>query len=370
MAEDESRFMTQALGLARRAEGKTAPNPLVGAVVVNRGRVVGSGYHKRAGSAHAEAAALRSAGARARGGTLFVTLEPCDHHGRTPPCTEALIRSGIARVVIGARDPNPISNGRGLKRLRGAGIQVRLGLLSREARALNLPFEKAMTRKLPMVIAKVGQSLDGKLATVSGESRWITSVAARRLGHVLRGSADAIVVGINTVLKDDPRLSARGVGAASGKPAKVILDSHLRIPLKARCLQASSAALVIIATVSTNAKKRQALERKGAEVWVFKSVRGRVPLTTLFKQLAARGLQMVLIEGGGEVLASAFAERLVDRVVWCVAPILIGGRTAPTSVAGSGVRRLSQAVRIRDIQVRRVGGDVCIEGKTIYPKGR
>ena len=230
------RHMRRALALARRGAGRTAPNPLVGAVVVRGGRVVGAGYHHRAGAPHAEVLALRQAGRRARGATLYVTLEPCNHHGRTPPCCDAILAAGIARVVVADLDSNPLTAGRGLARLRRAGLRLTTGLLAQDARALNAPFHKVMRTGLPWVIAKIGQSLDGKIAARSGASRWITSAPARRLGQVWRGRVDAVLVGVNTVLQDDPRLSARAGRPRRGRPVKVIVDSRLRTPLTARCL--------------------------------------------------------------------------------------------------------------------------------------
>ena len=372
----QQRFMRLALRLARRGQGRTAPNPMVGAVVVSGDRVVGQGYHRQAGGPHAEVAALRAAGTRARSSTMFVTLEPCNHHGRTPPCCDALIQARLRHVVVAARDPNPITNGRGITRLRRAGIRVTCGVLEREARQLNGPFEKTMARRLPLVVAKVGQSLDGKIATSSGESRWITSPEARRIGHRLRRDADAILVGVNTILRDDPLLTVRGIRGRPGQgPIKVIVDSRLRTPLRARCVSPSSPTPTMIAIASralpAAARRRQAFERRGVEILALApSSRGRVPLRQLCRTLRRRGVQSLLIEGGGEVLASAFAERLVDRLVWCISPMLIGGRDAPGSIGGQGIRRLAQAVRLADVKVRRVGPDLCVEGRVIYPNTR
>ncbi|MBI2104542.1 MAG: bifunctional diaminohydroxyphosphoribosylaminopyrimidine deaminase/5-amino-6-(5-phosphoribosylamino)uracil reductase RibD [Candidatus Omnitrophica bacterium] len=360
--------MRLALRLAGRALGRTSPNPAVGAVVVKGGRVIGQGYHRRAGLPHAEVEALRRAGARARGSTLYVTLEPCNHTGRTPPCCDAILTAGVSRVVIAAKDPNPITNGRGLARLRRSGVRVVAGVLEQEARRLNEPFWKAMRSRMPLVIAKVGQSLDGKIATARGESRWITSPAARRLAHQWRSRVDAILVGVNTVLRDDPRLTARGVPRRLDRPLKVIVDSRLRIPLRAKCLSAQPHAPTLIATTVRAGRKRASLRRRGAEVLTLPPRRGRVPLRRLCRQLARRGVQSVLIEGGGEVLASAFAERLVDRIVFFIAPLLIGGRQAPGSLGGVGARRLSQAVRLADITYRRAGPDLCVEARVVYPR--
>lgn len=362
--------MSIALRLARRAEGATAPNPMVGAVLVKAGRVIGQGFHHRAGAPHAEVEALRRAGQRARGATLYVTLEPCNHTGRTPPCSDAIIRAGVAEVVVAAPDPNPITNGRGVAKLRRHHIRVTRGVLGEEARRLNRPFQKAMTTHLPWVIAKAGQSLDGKIATVTGQSRWITSPAARRAGHQWRRRVDAVLVGIQTILRDDPQLTARGGVPRSGRPVRVVVDSRLRMPLAARCLTAQPWAPALIATTARRVARQAQLERRGAEVLVFPPQEGRVPLRPLFHALARRGIQSVLIEGGGEVLASAFAQRLVDRIVWFIAPTLIGGRNAPSSIGGEGAGRLAQAIRLADMRVRRVGPDLCVEARVVYPKAR
>ena len=363
----DARWMASALRLARKAIGRTAPNPMVGAIVIKHGRLVGAGYHRKAGSPHAEIEAIRRASAKARGATLYSTLEPCNHTGRTPPCCDAILKAGIARVVVAAVDPNPITNGRGIVRLRRAGLRVVTGVLRDEADALNAPFRKAMVSHLPHTIAKIGQSLDGKIATRLGESRWITSPSSRRLAHRLRREVDAILVGVNTVLRDDPQLTARGVRARHGRPVRVIVDSRLRIPVTARCLRSSGAPAVIATTVRVHPNLAR-LRARGVEVICLPAQRMRVPLRRLFSILARRGIHSVLIEGGGEVLASALAERLVDRIVWCIAPILIGGRTAPGSVGGDGSRRLSHAIRIQDLNCHRVGPDLCVEGRVVYPK--
>jgi len=363
--------MRRALRLACQALGDTSPNPLVGAVVVRHGRVVGQGYHRRAGLPHAEVEALRQAGAQASGAILYVTLEPCNHVGRTPPCVDAVIAAGIRHVVIAMRDPNPLTNGQGIARLRRAGVRVETGMLAEEARRLNEPFVKYITRKMPWVIAKVAQSLDGKIATRTGESRWISSVASRQLVHRLRRQVDGIMVGVNTILRDDPLLSARSSArfARVDRPVKVIVDSHLRTPLSSRCLSASSPAPTMIATTERSPTKRASFERRGVEVLVVRAVKGRVPLRPVFRELARRHqITSLLIEGGGEVLASALSERLVDRLVWYVAPILIGGRTSPPAIGGEGISRLAEAVRLKDVVIRRVGPDVVWDAAVVYPQ--
>ena len=362
--------MARALVLASKGVGWTSPNPPVGAVVVKDGRIVGEGYHHRAGLVHAEVEALRRAGSAARGAALYVTLEPCNHAGRTPPCCEAILAAGIARVIAGTRDPNPVTNGRGFARLRRAGLTVTSGVLERQAKALIAPFEHAMRRGLPLVTAKIAQSLDGKIATVSGESRWISSSRARRLTHEQRQASDAILVGVNTVIQDDPLLSVRGLRHRRSRPVKVIVDSRLRCPVRARCLSPASAAPTIIATTAARNARWAALERRGAEILQFPAKRGRVPLRQLCRQLARRGLQSVMIEGGGELLAAALSERLVGQVRFFVAPLLIGGQAAPGSVAGRGIARLSQAARLADLNVRKVGPDLCVEARVVYPGGR
>jgi diaminohydroxyphosphoribosylaminopyrimidine deaminase/5-amino-6-(5-phosphoribosylamino)uracil reductase len=361
----DQEYMRFALRLAARGLGWTSPNPAVGAVIVRAGRIVGQGYHRRAGLLHAEIEALRRAGAAARGATLYVTLEPCNHTGKTPPCCDAILAAGISRVVTAARDPNPVTDGRGIRRLQRSGVRVDVGVLAREAARLNAPFWRAMRTGLPQVIAKAGQSLDGKIATSAGESRWITSPAARRLAHAWRSRVDAVLVGVDTVLRDDPRLSARGFRHRPGHPLKVVVDSRLRTPLRARCLAGAPA---WIATTVRRGRRLSALRQRGVRVMTIPARRGRVPLRRLCRELVRHGVHSVLIEGGSEVLASAFAERLVNQVVWFVAPLLIGGRTAAGSIGGAGIRRLSQAVRLTDVTYRRIGPDLCVEARVEYPK--
>lgn len=374
-ASDDERFMRLALRLAARAIGDTSPNPVVGAVLVKRGRIIGQGYHRQAGLAHAEVEALRKAGERAAmGSTLYVTLEPCHHTGRTPPCCDAIIRAGIRRVVIATKDPNPITNGRGIARLRRAGIRLSVGVLEEDARRLVAPFHKAITTKLPWMIVKIAQSLDGKIAAATGQSRWISSAPARAFTHRLRHQVDAILIGANTVLQDDPDLSARGSrsGARAGRPIVVIVDSRLRTPVSSRCLSDRFSRLAVLATTTRAAAKQEPFVRRGIEVVRFPpSPDGRVPLRRLCRTLLRRyGITSVLVEGGGEVVASAFAERLVDRLVWVIAPLIIGGRRSPSAVGGEGIARLSQAIRIRDVRVRRLGPDLVLDTAPVYPRAR
>jgi len=377
--EHHEKYMRLALQLARRALGDTSPNPVVGAVIVQQGRIVGRGYHRQAGLAHAEVEALRRAGHKARGATLYVTLEPCNHVGRTPPCCDAVVDARIRRVVIAMKDPNPLTNGRGIARLRRAGIRVVTGVLEEDAERLNAPFAKTITTRMPWVVAKIAMSLDGKIATTTGESRWISSNASRRLAHQLRRQADAIVVGVNTVLRDDPLLTVRlpakmterqARAARPGRPIKVIVDSHLRTPLSSRCFTtASPAPAIMAATPHAPARKRAQFKRRGIEVITLPPRHGRVPLTRLFLELVRRyQITSILIEGGGELIASALEERLVDRLVWSVAPIVIGGRSSPSAVGGKGIRHLAQAMRLGQMTVQHLDGDLVIDATVIYPR--
>ncbi len=359
--------MRQALQLAERARGRTSPNPMVGAVLVRGGRVVGEGFHRRAGAAHAEIVALHQAGAQSRGATLYVTLEPCDHIGRTPPCCDAIIDARVRRVVIGATDPNPLTRGRGVRHLRRAGITVTRGVLTTEARQLNRVFETYISKKRPFITLKLAQSLDGKIACVTGDSRWISSPASRREVHVLRSQVDAVLVGVGTVLSDDPKLTARQRGGLGQlyrrQPWRVIVDSRLRTPRTAQLLRGSKGGRVIIATTLQRTHARaKALAKQGAEIWSLASAHGRVSLTALCRRLAQDEISHVLIEGGSELAASALRDGLVDHVKIAIAPLLLGGTKAPTSVGGSGVRKVMQGLKLKRVTVKRVGPDVVVEG--------
>ena len=353
-----------ALRLAAQARGSTLPNPMVGAVVVRSGRVVGRGWHRKAGGPHAEVLALAQAGASARGATLYLTLEPCSHRGRTGPCTEAILKSGIRRVVAAMVDPNPRVRGRGLKRLRARGIRTKVGVLEPEARALNEIFITRMIGQRPFVTVKVAQSLDGKIATAGGRSRWISGSAARRWVHRLRAESDAVLVGVRTVLADDPRLTARGTSSRRS-PVRIVLDSTLRTPPGARLFK--SRAPVWIATTPRASRRKEArLRRAGAEVLRFPAQRGQVNFRALLKLLARREISRLLIEGGGEVVASALEARAVDRAVWIIAPKILGGKTAVPSVAGKGAPSPNRAVRLEDVRVRRLGKDWVLEGRVHF----
>ena len=379
--------MRRALRLAARGGGRTSPNPMVGAVIVADERLVGEGYHREVGGPHAEVWALRDAGEAARGATMYVTLEPCSHFGRTPPCTDAIIAAGIGKVVAAMLDPNPKVNGRGAQLLREAGIEVDIGVLEEQARQLNAAYLKHTTTGLPLVSLKAAMSLDGKIATRTGESKWITGERARRLGHKLRATHDAVMVGIGTVLADDPRLTARvgrrlreacagGVHEsrpqAGRGPLRLVVDSAARTPPGAALLTADARPPVIAVTAGAPQERVDALRQAGAEVWVLASsgqetrscpTGGRVDLAALMRRLGDQQIQSVLIEGGGTLASAALAAGLVDRVYFFIAPIIIGGAEAPTAVDGEGVARLADAWRITNMKVRRIGEDVLITGE-------
>jgi diaminohydroxyphosphoribosylaminopyrimidine deaminase/5-amino-6-(5-phosphoribosylamino)uracil reductase len=359
-AEGDARWMQRALRLAARGQGRTSPNPMVGAVVVQKGELVGEGYHREVGGPHAEVWALRQAGDRARGGTIYVTLEPCSHHGRTPPCADALVQAGLGRVVAAMVDPNPRVSGAGLERLREAGIEVEVGVLEGEARRLNAAYIKHTVEGLPLVSLKAAMSLDGKIATASRESRWITGERARAVGHRLRAMHDAVMVGMGTVLADDPRLTVRQ--ARGRTPRRVVVDSKGRTPTEAAVLKADQIPVIIAVTEGAPEGKTAALRGAGAEVIEVSSRDGRVDLQGLMQDLASRQIQSVLVEGGGTLAEGLLAAGLVDRVYFFIAPKIIGGATAPTPVDGAGIAELSQAWRLERVQVRRVGEDILISG--------
>jgi diaminohydroxyphosphoribosylaminopyrimidine deaminase/5-amino-6-(5-phosphoribosylamino)uracil reductase len=355
---EDTRFMRLALRLGRRGLGRSSPNPPVGAVVVARGEVVGRGFHRQAGLPHAEVEALRSAGRRARGATLYVTLEPCAHHGRTPPCTDAIIGAGVRRVVAGTRDPNPAVPGNGLARLRAAGITVRSGVLQPACDDLIAGFRKRVTSGLPLVTLKLAASLDGRIATASGESRWITGEDSRRFAHRLRNQHDAVLVGAETVIRDDPELTCRLRGGRN--PLRVVLDGRLRLPLRARVLtNTASAATLVVADRQAAAAKVRQVEARGAEVLRLPAQAGRVSMPRLLRALGQRGITSVLIEGGATVAAAALAARVVDRVVIFYAPMFIGADGRPM-LAPLGVHHLRQAMRLAPPRVRRFAADVLV----------
>lgn len=352
--------MQRAFALARTAKGRTSPNPMVGAVLVKEGRIIGEGYHTSAGADHAEIVALKAAGDEARGATLYLNLEPCCHYGRTPPCTEAIIRAGVKRVVASTFDPNPLVAGKGAERLKAAGIDVEIGLLSEEAKRLNEAFFTFIIKGRPFVILKVAASLDGKIATKAGESRWITGEAARKKVHELRDEVDAVLVGIGTVLKDDPLLTVRLDRERTRDPLRVIVDSHARLPLKANVLKDPRKTWVAVSPEAPQ-ERVEALQRQGANVLVIEGSPRKVSLGKLMEELGRRGIMSLMIEGGSEINGSAFQEGIVDKLILFYAPLLIGGQEAPSIIGGSGVEHLPQAIRLKDVRIERLGDDLFIE---------
>ena len=360
-SRDDHFWMGHALALALRAQGLTSPNPMVGAVVVRDGAIVGSGYHRRAGDAHAEVEALAEAGASARGATLYVVLEPCNHHGRTPPCVDAIERAGIGRVVAAAVDPNPRVRGGGAQALRAAGIEVAMGCREEEARAANRVFFTAVERGRPHVTLKWAMTLDGKIAAFDRRARWITGDAARAEAHRLRSLSDAVVVGIGTALADDPALDVRLGTPWPREPLRVVVDSRARLPVTARLIQAGRAARVVVAVSDEAPGERVArLESLGVTVLGCKRAGDRVDVADLAARLLAMDVMAMLVEGGGELHASFVEAGLVDRVAVFVAPKLIGGASAPTPVAGHGLS-LPDALRLEAATLRQFGDDWLIE---------
>jgi diaminohydroxyphosphoribosylaminopyrimidine deaminase/5-amino-6-(5-phosphoribosylamino)uracil reductase len=358
--------MRRALELAERGRGVTSPNPMVGAVVVTPGgEVAGEGFHARAGGPHAEVEALRAAGARARGATLYVTLEPCSHHGRTPPCAPAVIEAGVARVFAAIADPNPLVSGRGFAVLRAAGIEVVTGPGAVEAERQNRVFFTAMRERRPHVTLKAGMTLDGKIADLHGGSRWITGEPARHHAHRLRSESDAIVVRIGTVLRDDPELTVRLGEPWPREPLRVVLDTHARIPAGARLIRAGRVDRAVIAVGAGAPQQRlQALAATGATIVTCRTRDGRVDLGALLTELFTREVRAMLVEGGGEVHGAFLDAGLVDRVAMFAAPLLIGGRGATPVVGGAG-RELKSAIRLGGLTVTPLGDDLLVEADVV-----
>ena len=358
-------FMRLALRLAQRGFSQTSPNPMVGAVLVRRGAVLGRGWHHGAGEPHAEIEALRDCarrGHRTRGAMLYVTLEPCCTHGRTPPCTEAIVAAGIKRVVVAATDPNPQHAGRGFKVLRRAGIEVVSGVLAEEATRLNEAFNHWIVHRTPFVTVKAAMSLDGKIATRTGESKWITGAASRAYAMKLRAGADAILVGINTVLADDPALTLRSVEGCR-LPRRVVLDSQARTPLTARLVTDQFASLTTIVVSQRAPAKRVAALRKHVRVEVA-PLRGEViDVRWLMRKLGAENVTSLLVEGGGEVNASFLFSGLAHRVAFFYAPKIIGGRDARKGVAGTGISDLKDALQLREVEYRWLGEDLLLTAR-------
>jgi diaminohydroxyphosphoribosylaminopyrimidine deaminase/5-amino-6-(5-phosphoribosylamino)uracil reductase len=354
-------FMRLALRLARRGFGRTSPNPMVGAVIVRDGVVIGQGWHHRAGEPHAEIEAILAANSSTKGATLFVTLEPCCTHGRTPPCTDAIVAAGIRRVVAAAVDPNPAHRGKGFEVLRQAGIEVCPGLLSNEAAELNEAFNHWIVSRTPFVTVKAAMSLDGKIATVHGESKWITGDTARRFGMRLRAGADAILVGVNTIVQDNPSLTARVAGFSGKRLRRIVLDPHARTPAKAKVV--SDAALTTIVVGKSAPRGRVEALAARARVLKAPSRNGVFDLRWLMRTLGEENVTNLLVEGGGETNASFLSAGLAQRVAFFYAPMVLGGAKAPKGVGGKGVARVREGIRLRDESWRRVGTDLLLTAR-------
>ena len=359
LSAEDKLFIRETFRLARKAEGKTSPNPLVGAVIVKGGRVLSSAFHKKAGFSHAETEALKKLNFKAEGATLYVNLEPCFHWGRTPPCVDRIISAGIKRVVIAIKDPNPLVCGKSIRKLKASGIKVAYGVFEKEAKKLNEVFIKFITKKIPFVAAKAAQSLDGKIALSSGDSQWITSPRARKFSRRLRGNYDAVLVGINTILKDNPFLDA-----PKKKITKIILDPQLKTSLKANIFKKGK---VIIVSKYPLLPKAKHLSRK-ADILTVKEKEGLFNLHYLLKELYRREITSVFVEGGGNTLGRFFDARLVDKIYFFIAPKVIGGKNSLTSVEAKGVGKISEAIRIKDVEVKKIGKDYLFQGYPQYGK--
>lgn len=356
--------MKRALKLAQRGRGYTSPNPLVGAVIVKNGETVGEGYHRKVGEAHAEINALLEAGEKAWGSTLYVNLEPCAHYGRTPPCTESILKAGIRKVVIATLDPNPQVTGKGVESLRAGGVEVEVGLLEDEARHLNEVFFKYITTGRPFVVIKAALTLDGKVATRSGDARWVTGSKAREEVHRLRHYYDAVMVGSGTVLQDDPRLNCRLQGGKD--PVRIVVDSHLRTPVRSRILNLESESPTIIATLEgCDRHRKRVLEENGAEILEVPRKGSGVDLKLLLEMLAYKEVTSVLVEAGPTLNASLFQEELVDKVLFFMAPKILGGVNSPGPVGGRGVETMGEALMLKKMKLRRYGQDFLFLG---YPE--
>lgn len=358
-SKEDYMYMERALQLAQKARGFTSPNPMVGAVIVKNGKIIGEGYHKKCGEAHAEVNAFNNATEDVTGATMYVTLEPCSHTGKTPPCADKIIEKKIARVVVGATDPNPLVSGRGIQKIKNSGINVSYGLLADKSIKLNEIFMKYIITKKPFVVYKSATTLDGKTATVSGESKWITNQSSRNQVHMLRHYLSGIMVGVNTVLTDNPMLNCRTEGCTS--PVRIVVDSSLKIPVECNLVQTADKYKTIVATLQSDTSiKAGMLTQMGVQVLTVKEKDGRVDLDSLMTKLGEMGIDSILLEGGGTLAFSAFKQKIVDKVIYYVAPKIFGGASAKTSVEGNGFSKIANSVKLNNVSTQMVDGDICI----------
>jgi diaminohydroxyphosphoribosylaminopyrimidine deaminase/5-amino-6-(5-phosphoribosylamino)uracil reductase len=362
---DES-YMKIALDLARKGEGWTSPNPMVGSVIVKNGRIAGRGYHQKAGTPHAEVHALHMAGEEAKGATVYVTLEPCCHIGRTPPCTEALIDAEVKKVVVAAIDPNPRVAGKGIKRLREAGIEVITGVMEDEAKQLNEVFIKHIVSQMPFISVKSALTLDGRTATKTGSSQWITGTEARKYAHRLRHKYSAVMVGIGTILADNSRLTTRIEKENLKNPTRVIIDSSLKIPGDAHVLNTEEAPTLIYTAGNVDRDKYSLVKEKGGEIIECPGREGKVDLLQVTKDLYHRGITSILVEGGAAINGSLLDRRLIDKVYLFIAPKLVGSNNSPGVFGGVGVQNINDAIALKNMIVEKIGEDVLFTGYPVY----
>lgn len=369
MHKNAEYYMAKALELSKRAIGYTSPNPMVGCIVVKDGKIIGEGYHERYGELHAERNALNNCKEDPAGATLYVTLEPCCHYGKTPPCTEIIIEKRIKKVVIGAMDPNPKVGGNGVSILKEHGIEVKIGVLEKECLEVNEVFFHYITTKMPYVVMKYAMTLDGKIATCTGSSKWITSEAAREHAHGLRKQYKAILVGIETVIKDNPMLNCRIVDGVN--PIRVICDHKLRIPMDSNIIKTAKEIPTMIAYSDSNEEKEELLRRKGIElikIPINESM-SKMSLAVLMEKLGERGIDSVLIEGGGNIHGSALEEKIVQKVYAYIATKLVGGKNALTPIAGNGIQEMKDAIQLVDTKIFPLGNDFVVVGKIKERRG-
>lgn len=368
MVLEDDFYMGRVLELAAKGSGSTSPNPLVGAVIVKEGRIIGEGWHKRAGEPHAEIIAIGNASEDVEGSTMYVNLEPCSHYGRTPPCAAEVVRRKFKRVVVAMEDPNPLVAGRGIKLIRDSGIRVDVGIQRLKALMLNDIFIKHITKKLPFILLKAAMTLDGKTAARTGDSKWISGELSREYVHHLRNRYSSILVGLNTVIKDNPELTARLEGVENINPVRIIMDSKGRIPIDAKVLEIGKGKRTIIAaTEDMTEEKKKCLENKGAELIITDKKDGKVHIKQLVGELYEKGIDSILLEGGGTAAASFMEEGLIDKAAFFIAPVIIGGKTAPTPVMGSGVEFIRDGFKLKHQKVSIIGQDVLIEGYLNVP---